>query len=69
MALHCIQSGKPQQSAYIERFNRSYRTEVLDAHALSWSSAKGLKGVHDQIRRFGGRAVTTNVRWPSRMLD
>ena len=32
IAVHYIQPGKPDQNAYIERFNRSYRTEVLNAH-------------------------------------
>ena len=30
VAVHYIQPGKPDQNAFIERFNRSYRTEVFE---------------------------------------
>ena len=32
VAIHYIQPGMPDQNAYIKRFNRTYRTEVLNAH-------------------------------------
>ena len=32
MAIQYIQPGKPNQNAYIERFNRSFREDILDQH-------------------------------------
>jgi len=42
MAIQYLQPGKPNQNAYIERFNRTFREEVLDQHLFcDWTmSAK-----------------------------
>ena len=62
VALHYIQPGKPDQNAYIERFNRTYRTEVLNAHLVdtvgelqalssSWLQIYNRERPHDSLGR------------------
>ena len=57
MATHYIQPGKPDQNAYIERFNRSYLTEVLNAHLFESIAEPG-----DRTRKRYATQVSHGVR-------
>ncbi len=54
IVIRYTQPGKPTQNAYIERFNRSYRSEVLDAYVFD--SIKQVKSLtFDWIQHYNYR--------------
>jgi len=53
VAIHDIQPGKRVQNAYIERFYRTYRTEVLNAHLFE--STAELQALPDSWLRIHNR--------------
>lgn len=62
IALNDIEPGEPNQNAYVERFNRTFRTEVLDAWLTQYNEYRP----HDALggtpsRQFMPRLITTTA--------
>ena len=60
IALNYIEPGEPNQNAYVERFNRTFRTEVLDVWLTQYNEYRP----HDALggkppRQFMPRLITT----------
>ncbi len=51
VSLHHIQPGKPTQNAYVERFNRTFRHEVLDARLFT-SLSQVREIVHEWMTEY-----------------
>jgi putative transposase len=79
IALRYIHPGKPNQHAFIERFNRTYRHEVLDAYVFEsldevreisgqWVQEYNKERPHDALtrvcpRRIGPRSQPEVLLW------
>ena len=70
--LHHIQPGRPTQNAFIERFNRTFRAEVLDAHIFdslsevrdivhNWMTVYNEKRPHKSLGNIPPRLFTQQL--------
>jgi putative transposase len=60
VARHHIQPGKPTQNAYIERFNRTFRAEVLNAN-LFQSLSEARDHVHHWMLTYNEECPHTTL--------
>lgn len=77
--LRYIQPGKPNQNAYIERFNRTYRHEVLDAYVFeslrqvrritrAWINEYNEERPHDSLGKIPPAMFRRQIETPKTLL-